>query len=348
MHFKFLNESMLNLAQEFNIDIEDALNEGKADEQRLIAYAGEDLAQRFLAIRKRIKPPKNDMYYWIQARPVEDFESAITEVENTISNTQLKKAADSGAEFVTSNEYWKVYHITTFEASQKYGRDTKWCITGVDGYGRKYWDDYTKAGVEFYFFISKDKINPRGRYGKYAVAISPKDDFRVYDQQDNEAYGVPNAPTIKGLPDLKTVEIEHYVFDGKEVPDNVNRTSVKTIDVAEDVKELRFGAFYDFAGLTKATVPNTVVKIGPCAFRGCSNLVSVTISDGVRVMEDAIFYDCPSLKTVTIPSSVEKISPKAFFGCTDVTICCDKDSTAEQFAKENNMKIMYNEGLKKN
>lgn len=346
MQFKFLNESMLNLAKEFNLDLDDNLTEGKADEQRLIAYAGEDLAQRFLAVRKRIKPPKNDMYYWIQSRPVEDFAAAVEEVENTISNTQLKKSADAGAQFVGSNEDWKVYHITTYEASQKYGRDTKWCITGVDGYGRKYWDDYTKAGVEFYFFISKGKINPRGRYGKYAVALSPKDDMRVYDQQDNEAYGVPNAPMISGLPDMRTVEVDHYVFDGKEVPDNVNRTSIKTIDIAEDVKELRFGAFYDFANLTKVTIPNTVIKIGPCAFRDCSNLTSVTISDGVRVMEDAIFYNCPNLKTVTMPNSLEQISPKAFFGCTDVTICCKEGSFAEKFAKDNNMTIVYNEALK--
>ena len=346
MQFKFLNESMLNLLDKFNLNIDDYLTESKADELRLIDYAGEDLAKRFLAIRKRLKSPSNDLYFWIKSQPVEAFRAAIEEVENTLSNTQLKKSADAGAEFVGSNEDWKVYHITTFEASQKYGRDTKWCITGVDGYGRKYWDDYTKTGVDFYFFISKGKINPRGRYGKYALALSPKGDYQVYDQQDNEAYGVPNAPHINGLPDLRTVEVDHYVFDGKEVPENINRTTIKTIDIDENVTDIRFAAFYDFASLTKVVIPNNVIKVGPCAFRGCTSLKSVIISDGVRTLEDAIFYDCPNLETITIPPSVTEISPKLLFGCENVTICCQEGSRAEQFAKDNNINILHTEGCK--
>lgn len=348
MKFRLLTESMLNLAQRFNLDIDDVLTESKADELRLIQFAGEDLAKRFIAIKNRFKSPENDLYYWIKGKTPEDLEVAVTNMENTISSTQQKRQMEAGADFVGENDQWKVYHITTYEASQKYGRDTRWCITGVDGYGRKYWDDYINSGVDFYFYISKDKINPRGRFGKYALALSPNDEFLVYDQQDNEAYGVPNAPVINGLPDVRTVDLKHYVYDGNEVPDNLNRTTIETIDIAEDVDTIKFATFYDFANLQRVVIPNNVIKVGPCAFRACTNLKSVVMSEGVEVIEDLVFLDCKALETVTLPSTVKEISPHAFHGCNNITICCDEGSYAEQFAKEHNIKIMHNEdfGLK--
>ena len=40
-----------------------ALNEGKVDTQRLVDFAGQELADRFLAIRNKLKSPENDLYY---------------------------------------------------------------------------------------------------------------------------------------------------------------------------------------------------------------------------------------------------------------------------------------------
>ncbi len=337
---------MLNLLTDLHLDTDDILNESRADELRLIDFAGEDLAKRFFVVRRRFKSPENDLYYWIKNKTVDELRAAVEAVEQGLSNTQQRKQAEAGAELVGFNDFWKVYHITTYEASQKYGRDTKWCITGVDGYGRKYWDDYTKTGVEFYFYISTGKINPRGRYGKYALALSPNDEFKVYDQQDNEAYGVPNCPTIAGLPDIRTVEVKHYVYDGTDLPENLNRTVIETIDISEDVTDIPFATFYDFANLRRVTIPNNVHTVGPCAFRGCTKLSSVVISEGVRKLEDLIFLDCKALETVTIPSSVKDISSHTFAGCNNLTICCPVNSYAEQFAKQNNIRINYTECVK--
>ena len=345
MRFKLIKESMLNLLRDLNLD-DEILIESRADELRLIDFAGEDLAKRFLVVRKRFKSPENDLYYWIKNKTVDDLRSAVEAIENNLSITQQRKQAGQGAELVGQNKFWKVYHITTYEASQKYGRDTKWCITGIDGYGRKYWDDYTKTGVEFYFYISTGDINPRGRYGKYALALSPNNEFKVYDQQDNEAYGVPKCPQIVGLPDIRTVEVKHYVYDGKEPPENLNRTVIETIDISEDVVNIPFATFYDFANLQKVTIPNNVRTVGPCAFRGCTNLSSVVVSEGVQRIEDLLFLDCKSLKTITLPSSLTQISPHAFAGCNDITIYCPVDSYADKFAKEHNIKVSYTESAK--
>lgn len=163
----------------------EVLVESKADMMRLAAFAGEDLARRFLAIKDRLKNPENDLYYWIRNKNPEDLEARVYEIENSKSNTQIKRdIADEGAELVGETEHWKVYNITTFEASQKYGRDSKWCITGVDGYGDRYWNNYTDDGIDFYFAITKTDYDPRGEFSKVAFAVDYYNKCEIFDQQD--------------------------------------------------------------------------------------------------------------------------------------------------------------------
>lgn len=187
--------SMLNIAKRLN------LTESKADTQRLINFAGEDLAKRFLEVKKRFKVPENDLNYWIKHRTVDELEQAILSIENaSVARKQRADLADKGAKLVSDTEHWKVYHITTFEASQKYGRDTKWCITGVNNYGDKYWRSYTSQGIDFYFFITKHDYNPRGYDSKYAIAVYSPEQCEVFDQQDNQV-------TLEDIPFLDEVSI---------------------------------------------------------------------------------------------------------------------------------------------
>ena len=166
------------------------LYEAKADTEKLIAYAGEDLTNRFLAVKNRLKAPESDLYYWIKNKTVDELEQAIINIENTKSATKAKRdIADEGAELVCESEHWKVYHITTFEASKKYGRDTKWCITGINGYGDKYWKEYTNdAGVKFYFLIAKENYDARGENSKFAIALYPRGLGEVFNQQDDKVH----------------------------------------------------------------------------------------------------------------------------------------------------------------
>ncbi len=162
------------------------LNEAKEDIQRLVAFAGQELADRFLAVKPKLKAPENDLYYWIKKHSVEELESAVTAAETSVSKTQTKKdIADAGAKLVCDTEHWKVYEITTFEASQKYGRDTQWCITGINDYGDEYWYKYTNQGIRFYFLITKGKYDPRGVDSKIAIAVYPNQlDIEVFNQKD--------------------------------------------------------------------------------------------------------------------------------------------------------------------
>jgi hypothetical protein len=204
-----MNYEFLNLYEELL-----ALNEAKADTQRLIDFAGQELADRFLAIRNKLKSPENDLYYWIKNKTPGELDAYIRDRESTKSVTQIKKEiSENGAELVDETDLWKVYHITTYEAAQKYGRDTKWCITGIDNWGDKYWKEYKEKGVEFYFLITKGEYNPRAQDCKFALAIyNDGKHYEAFDQQDDQVLldWIGGIEDVK-IPGINLPSLESYV-----------------------------------------------------------------------------------------------------------------------------------------
>lgn len=207
--------SMLNIAKKLKRLPKSKLTEAKADTQRLIDFAGQDLADRFLKIKDKLKSPENDLYYWIKNKTAAELELAVANIENTKSNSATKKEiSERGAQLVCDSTHWKVYHITTFEAAQKYGRDSQWCITGVNDYGDRYWKQYTDDGVSFYFAINKEDYNPRGTDSKFAFAVYPGGvPIELYNQVDDRS-SLEDMPyyseiSIPGV-DLRNVTEDDY------------------------------------------------------------------------------------------------------------------------------------------
>ena len=62
-----------------------------------------------------------------------------------------------------------------------------------------------------------------------------------------------------------------------------------------------------------------VTSIGGYAFRGCTNLKSITIPDGVTSIGKWAFETCTSLTSITIGNGVTKIGEGAFSYCTVLT-----------------------------
>jgi hypothetical protein len=66
-----------------------------------------------------------------------------------------------------------------------------------------------------------------------------------------------------------------------------------------------------------------VTAIGESAFKGCTELVNLTIGNNVTSIGKSAFYKCERLSSVIIPNKVVSIGESAFWGCkrlTDITI----------------------------
>ena len=72
-------------------------------------------------------------------------------------------------------------------------------------------------------------------------------------------------------------------------------------------------------GCKNTTIPNSVTKIGPCAFFGCDGLTSIDIPNSITSIGDNAFQDCTGLTSIVIPNSVTEINDFAFYECTGLT-----------------------------
>ena len=132
------------------------------------------------------------------------------------------------------------------------------------------------------------------------------------------------------------------------------------LSIPECVITIGAYAFQSCDGITSITIPSSVANLGKHAFancdgleevifnapvisercfQGCENLRSVVLSDNVTTIESGAFMGCTSLKEIVIPNSVTSISYWVFGD--QVTIKCHKGSYADEFAKSNDMAVVY-------
>lgn len=254
------------------------LLESKQDIEKFKQWAGDELADRFFAVKNRLKGELKDIYYWISLEKklgpnkelahqnaLDSLEYAITDVEVTPTKKERQELAKNGSEKIYEDERWLVLKINSFEASVKYGKHTQWCITGtnsgMDG-GRSDWNYHSDN--DMYFFIDKQKDT------KYALEFKDMHNWCLYNDQDyvevgegdiaQEAVNVlgdpwsteydshyPAFPKIEGLPDLQQAYKDVIAEEGAD------EKSIKVESLNEDVNkyyrleiEDRFG---DRAGL---------------------------------------------------------------------------------------------------
>lgn len=104
--------------------------------------------------------------------------------------------------------------------------------------------------------------------------------------------------------------------------------------------------FSGCSALTKITFaePATVTSIGDDSFAGCTSLTELTIPDSVTTFGQS-FMNLSTLLKVTIPASVTTIPAFCFNGHNEeLTIYCYKDSYAQTFAVEQEIKFVLIDG----
>ena len=101
----------------------------------------------------------------------------------------------------------------------------------------------------------------------------------------------------------------------------VTNSILTEVVIPDSVTHIGYGAFMDCKKLTNATIMGDITSAEQ-AFRGCSNLATVTLDDGMTCIPEFMFCECTSLTSVDIPDSVTCIDYAAFCdtGLTEVII----------------------------
>lgn len=169
--------------------------------------------QRFDKLKALLKVPENDYYYWIKNKTYKELFDRLNALEHEQETRKLSKSKIAeGSSLVKETNHWKIYKITTYEAARVVGRDSKWCITGINNYGSRYWDQYTNDGYSFYFIITKGEYDPRGRESKYAFAINDgRRNYEIYDQQDDKVM-LDEIPYYEEI-EIPGVDLDSYTTD---------------------------------------------------------------------------------------------------------------------------------------
>ena len=84
------------------------------------------------------------------------------------------------------------------------------------------------------------------------------------------------------------------------------------------VTKINISAFRGCSDLTSVTIPNSVTTIESLAFANCSSLTSVIIPSSITLINGHVFWNS-GLTTVTIPNSVTSIDQSAFTSCKNLT-----------------------------
>ena len=108
------------------------------------------------------------------------------------------------------------------------------------------------------------------------------------------------------------------LYIGKHLIDADSEWFLGDYTVKSNTKTIASYAFYDCAGLTSVTIPNSVVTLGENAFCCCENLMSISLGTGLTSIKQGTFSYCYSLEGISIPNSVKSIGENAFDSCENL------------------------------
>ena len=163
---------------------------------------------------------------------------------------------------------------------------------------------------------------------------------------------IPSSVTSISVFTFNGCSIENLTYNTNAIGNAFRgRTSLKTVNIGDNVTRISSEAFSGCTGLTSITIPSNVTSISSDAFNNCDNLETLTyntnaigsafsgitslrtinIGNNVTSIGDNAFKGCTELMTITIPNNVTSIGNNAFDGCTNVMEFIFERPTAPSF-----------------
>ena len=121
------------------------------------------------------------------------------------------------------------------------------------------------------------------------------------------------------------------------------QTGITAVFIPDSVKTIGSCAFQGCYNLRKIKLPATLDCIGFAIFENCSMLTDIQIPDTVTSIEAHAFGACSGMYEIRIPDSVTRLDETAFEYCPGLRLVVGRDSAAESFCIQNNLKYSYAE-----
>lgn len=92
---------------------------------------------------------------------------------------------------------------------------------------------------------------------------------------------------------------------------------LENIKLPKKLKHLGENCFNGCVGLTRMTIPKTVLSTGyyAGAFSGCTNMEKIEIEEGMKTIPEKLFEYGDGIKEIVLPDSVVDVQDYAFDGC---------------------------------
>ena len=135
--------------------------------------------------KNQITGQEKDIGYWIN-KDFLTFTRFVDSVNKIYKTKKEQIKVSNDAIKIFENEQVLVVIPKTWEASKKYGANTKWCITTEND--PSYWNLYIHTkGLTPYFVIIKPNVDVPNNYKKIAVMCNMEDNLQHYwDAEDNQ------------------------------------------------------------------------------------------------------------------------------------------------------------------
>ncbi len=121
-------------------------------------------AFKLLKQRQILRGVEGDISGWVK-KSFAEFQQFVQQKQEQHQQKNLQKQTVNAADKVFENDKCLVVVPHTYEASCKYGANTKWCT--ASNQTNSHWNQYRESNVKFYYIIPKDNS------GKFAAAVYP-------------------------------------------------------------------------------------------------------------------------------------------------------------------------------
>ena len=214
-----------------------------------------------------------------------------------------------------------------YSCSKKTPGAVKWCMSTLDSFT-------FESGLDFMVirFKAKDHSSLEGDLNmKIVVTNASAPDFTSktdnYGSYTNSVKVDTNLTTLcEWKYDEKTDGYELLKYNGE------NATYFTVPDVYDDESD------------EHGELPVTIIGTG--AFRGSDTIEKITLGRNIKAVNSASFMQCSNLKRVVFYSTDVKIGASAFaLTNEELVIKCIKGSSADKYARANNIKVEYFEDI---